>query len=70
MESRKVVQAVALVVVLAVGAFLITKVTDGWSSWVVVGFFVLGVYGGALAVDDTRYARRGRTFIREWDKPQ
>ncbi len=70
MESRKLVQAVALVVVLAIGALLITRVTDGWSSWVVLGFFVLGVYGAALAVDDTRHVRRGRTFIREWDKPQ
>ena len=70
MQSGRRVQAVALVVVFALGAFGILSVTHGWASWVVLGFFVLGVWGGALAVDDTRYARRGRTFVRHWDKPR
>lgn len=67
MEPRRLVQAVVMLVVLAAGAFVILQVTDGWSSWVVLGFFVIGMYGGALAVDDTRHARRGRTFIRKYD---
>jgi hypothetical protein len=67
MEPRRLAQAGVLVAVVAVGIFLILQVTDGWSSWVVLGFFVVGVYGGALAVDDTRHARRGRTFIRKYD---
>lgn len=67
MESRRLAQAVILVAILALGGFVILKVMDGWSSWVVLGFFVIGLYGGALAVDDTRHTRRGRTFIRHWD---
>jgi hypothetical protein len=67
MEPRRLAQAAVLVAVIAVGAVVIVSVTDGWSSWVVLGFFVIGMYGGALAVDDTRHARRGRTFIRKYD---
>ncbi len=70
MEPRRLVQAVVMIAVLAAGAFVILQATDGWSSWVVLGFFVVGMYGAALAVDDTTHVRRGRTFVRHWDEPK
>lgn len=70
MEPRRLVQAVVMIAVLAAGAFVILQVTDGWSSWVVLGFFVVGIYGTALAVDDATRVRRGRTFVRHWDEPK
>jgi hypothetical protein len=70
MESGRLVQAVVLAVILVVGGYLIFTLMDGWATWVVFGFLLLGTWGGALAVDDTRYSRRGRTFVKHWDKPR
>ena len=67
MEPRRLVQAAILVALLAVGAFAIVQVTDGWGSWVFLAFLLLGVLGTAIATDDSSRGRRGRTFIRHYD---
>lgn len=67
MQPRRLVQALVLAAVLAVGGFAIVAATDGWGSWVFLGFLVIGVLGTAIATDDSSRGRRGRTFIRHYD---
>jgi hypothetical protein len=57
-------QVVIFLAVLAALTYVVVRVAHGWPSYVVLGFIVLTVLGGARAVFFRRYPTRKRTFIR------
>ena len=56
---------VAVVLAVAIGAaYVVLTNVDGWEDYVVVGVFILTMFGFALAVAPKLYARRKRTISR------
>jgi hypothetical protein len=61
---RTVLQALALIVVVAALAWVVAKVSTGWADWVVLGVIVFTVLGAARAIYTRQYPTKKRTFVR------
>jgi hypothetical protein len=64
LQARTILQVVIFAAVLAALTYVVIRVSTGWADYVVLGFIVLTVLGGARAVFYRRYPTRKRTFIR------
>ena len=69
MESRTLMQAAVLGLIVAGLAWLVVSNADDWSDWVVFGVLVLTTIGAARAVYTRRYPTKRRTFIRHSEPP-
>ena len=64
MQSRTVLQAVILLVVVAALTWVVVRVSTGWADYVVLAVIVLTVIGAARAIYSRRYPTKKRTFVR------
>lgn len=69
MQSRTLLQALILAIVVAGLAWLVVSNSTGWADWVVFGVIVLTTVGAARAVYYRRYPTKKRTFVRHSEPP-
>jgi hypothetical protein len=69
LQSRTLLQALILAIVVAGLAWLVVTNSTGWADWVVFGVIVLTTVGAARAVHVRRYPTKKRTFVRHSDPP-
>ena len=67
MGRPSLVQVVAIVVVIAGLAYVVSGSADDWSDWVVLGAIVFTALGMAIAVHQRQYPTKKRTFTRDSD---
>jgi hypothetical protein len=70
LQSRTLLQALILAIVVAGLAWLVVTNSTGWADWVVFGVIVLTTVGAARAIYTRRYPTRKRTFVRHSEPPQ
>jgi membrane protein YdbS with pleckstrin-like domain len=58
-------QAISLVLLVAVLALIVTEVVSDWSDWVVLGGIVVAVVGTMIAVNRRQYPTAKRSFKRD-----
>ena len=69
LQSRTLLQALILALIVAGLAWIVVSNADDWSDWVVFGVIVLTTVGAARAVYWRRYPTKKRTFVRHSDPP-
>ena len=57
-------QVTIVLAVAIAGAYAVLSNVDGWEDYVVIGVFLVTMFGFALAVAPRLYARRKRTISR------
>jgi hypothetical protein len=60
-------QALMMLLVVAVVVLGVTSVVDGYEDWIVLGGIVAAVVGVMIAVNRRQYPTRKRTFTKDSD---
>ena len=60
-------QALLVILLVAVLAVAVATVVEGWADWVVLGGIVLAVIGMMMAVNRRQYPTRKRSFTKDSD---
>jgi uncharacterized membrane protein len=58
-------QALVMLLIVAVVVLAVTSVVDGWADWVVLGAIVAALIGTMIAVTNRRYPTRKRAFTKD-----
>jgi hypothetical protein len=58
-------QALFMLLVVAVVVLAVTSVVDGWEDWIVLGAIVAALIGVMIAVSNRRYPTRKRAFTKD-----
>ena len=64
LRFRTPVQALILCAVIAVLAYAVIEVADGWADWVILGVLIVTTFGFAVAVHHRQYPTKKRSYTR------